>query len=350
MGLNYRRQSQETRSIDVLMILTLRGTGLKIAIVGGGITGAYLYRLLKRRGQNVEIFDIKPATRCGISPCAWATTQEFNDLVASAGLHPSTYILTVSDYIIMDGIRMNARFMTIDKPRLIGDLLHDARLNHAQPLKEKFDRIIDATGSSRKILPPIEEDTVLQCVQFRIRTNTPRDNEVKLGNLGYAWRLPLSNNEYHIGCGSLVTDPMNVMKDIAWMQDIRDSAIVCGCKGMIRATGTDRSRPFFKVSDGHEVWGIGESIGCVGPLAGDGIIPGMKSVHLLLDHWNDPSGYTKAIMKEFGWMGPERDIIIKLRDQGSLRRADAWVLRKNARRMGMDVRLKDAATLLRHLR
>jgi hypothetical protein len=95
---------------------------------------------------------------------------------------------------------------------------------------------------------------------------------------------------------------------------------------------------------------VGEAIGCVAPLAGDGVVPGMKSVKILLEHWNDPDGYTAAILKEFEWMNKEREVINKLRTADRLNLKDAWVLKKNARRMGMQVELRDAVVLLKALR
>ena len=44
---------------------------MKIAIIGAGMTGAYLYKLLVAKGHSVDIFDRYPGTRCGLTPCAW---------------------------------------------------------------------------------------------------------------------------------------------------------------------------------------------------------------------------------------------------------------------------------------
>jgi hypothetical protein len=95
---------------------------------------------------------------------------------------------------------------------------------------------------------------------------------------------------------------------------------------------------------------VGEAIGCVAPLAGDGIVPGMKSVQLLMKWWDDPWGYTRAVLKAFDWMKPERAVIDKLRNNRSLGLNDARVLKRNSRRMGMQVGLKEAASLLKRLR
>ena len=110
--------------------------------------------------------------------------------------------------------------------------------------------------------------------------------------------------------------------------------ILCSCGGTIRLTGPDHSQPFFVASDGHEIWGVGESIGCVPPLVGDGIVSGMKSVQILLDHWHDPFEYAKAIKKEFRWMGRERKAVDKLRSNKNLRLAGCMVIEKECWKNG----------------
>jgi flavin-dependent dehydrogenase len=134
------------------------------------------------------------------------------------------------------------------------------------------------------------------------------------------------------------------------MDKVPQGDIMCRCRGKIRLTGPRYSLPFAALNGGQEIWGIGEAIGCVAPLAGDGIVPGMKSVQILMAHWDNPAGYTRAILREFKWMTGERRVIDKLRNNEDLRLGDAWILKKNSRRMGMEVGVKEAVSLLRHLR
>jgi len=94
---------------------------------------------------------------------------------------------------------------------------------------------------------------------------------------------------------------------------------------------------------------VGEAIGCVAPLAGDGIVPGLKSARLLLEWWDNPDGYTRAVLREFDWMKKERAVVDKLRRGEKLGLSSAWVLKKNSKRMGMQVGLKEASILLSHL-
>jgi len=326
---------------------------LKVAIAGAGMTGAYLYRLLRNRGHEVDIFDRDPGTKCGASPCAWGTSRGFAELVEASGLDPEKYILRRSDYVIIDGIRIPGDLYTFDKPALIKDLLEGAQIIPAPLHVAGHNRIIDATGASRFFLLPFQQDLLLPCIQWRIRTGTDLQNRIQLGKIGYAWCFPLSDGEYHIGCGSLISDPHKILKGLGWIENLTQSGngkILCACSGKIRITGPHYAQPFVRDDGPAEVWGVGEAIGCVAPLAGDGIISGMKSAQILLDYWDDPGGYEKAILREFNWMKSERTIIDKLRRNVILSVKDAWVLKKNSRRMRMEVGLKEAIGLLKNLR
>ncbi|MEJ2720447.1 MAG: hypothetical protein P8181_04820 [bacterium] len=302
---------------------------MKLAIAGAGLTGAYLYRLLTNRGWKPDLYDIKIDNNCGLRGCAWGTSGDFKTLLPAAGLNPDDYILNVLDYVYMDDIRIPAELMTIDKPSLIRDLLHDAEIRRSSLERGKYDRIIDATGVARAYLPKIDDDILLPCIQYYIRTQNHLDK-------------------------SLLSDPRKLFNRLGWIKygagQPDNGEILCGCAGDIRLTAPHYSLPYTTASGTTEIWGTGEAIGCVAPLAGDGIVPGMRSVRLLLEHWDNRRKYTKAILKEFSWMKQERAIIDKLRFRRPLRIWDAMILTQNAKRMKMKVSMKHAAALLQNLR
>jgi flavin-dependent dehydrogenase len=325
---------------------------MKLAIAGAGMAGAYLYRLLKNRGCDAALFDRNQEGRCGLTPCAWGTSADFVGLVEKAGLHADRYILRRLDHVWMDDVRIAADLITFDKPLLIRDLLMDAEVRRAPVPVRDYDRVIDATGASRALLPPIDDDIVMQCRQYLVETDEPLENRIKLGGIGYAWCFPLSRTLYHVGCGSLIADPQRILEQLGWLSapPRHERKIVCCCTGTIRLTGPHRSLPFVVDGTGEGIWGVGEAIGCVAPLAGDGIVPGMRSVQLLLDAWEKPERYEKAILDEFRWMREERGVVDILRKGKRVGVRDARVLRRNARRMGMGVGLRDALALLKNLR
>lgn len=325
---------------------------MRIAIAGAGTTGAYAYRLLKNLGIETHVYQRDCRTACGINPCAWGTSRDFFDLVRAAGLEPEKYLLQATDHVWMDDVRIPGDLMTFDKPALIQDLLQGATIRKDPLDTGAYDRVIDATGISRRYLPPIPGDVLLPCIQRRVETSEPLENRIKLGGVGYAWIFPLSRYGYHIGCGSLAGDPKTYLASLGWTENRGTNPskkVLCACSGRVRLTGPHASQPFVVGDTVKGVWGVGESIGCVAPLAGDGVVPGMKSVQLLLQNWENREAYTKNVLKEFKWMQRERQVIDKLLSKGSLQIKDAWVLKKNSRRMGMQVGVKEAVLLLRAL-
>ncbi len=100
----------------------VRSKSLKLAIVGAGVAGAYLYNLLTKQGFKIDLFDQNPRTGCRLRPCAWGTSRGFAELVKNSGLDPKKYFLKHLRYLVMDEYRIEADLTTVDKPRLLRDL------------------------------------------------------------------------------------------------------------------------------------------------------------------------------------------------------------------------------------
>jgi len=329
----------------------------RIAIAGAGVAGAYLYRLLKNRGIEADIFDVSHPTRCGLSPCAWGTTGEFRKLVKLVGLDPEKYILRSFDCLVVDEMRVKAELMTIDKPKFIHDLLAGDHIKRSKLSMRDYDRIVDATGVSRYFLPKIEKDTVLSCHQSLLEAADHLEIGIRTQGTGYAWCFPLSGRTYHIGFGNIDADPRLMLNNTGWLPGTTSGdrgKVVCGCASRIRLTGPHGSRPFvIQRSLGGPsagVWGVGEAIGCVAPLAGEGIVPAMKSALLLFRHWDDADGYTRAILKQFDWMKEEQKVLEKLIHRIRLGNGDARALWMNARKRGVKISVAQASLLMMRLR
>jgi flavin-dependent dehydrogenase len=320
----------------------------RVAIAGAGIAGAYLYRLLANRGVRPDVFDRRSGTRCGLRPCAWGTSRGFEELVKAAGLEPDAYLRSRVPYVMMDEFRIPADLITFDKPRLVTDLLGAVEVRYDQVAVEAYDRVVDATGIARAYLPGLGTDLVLPCVQSRIQTTADLENRIRVGGVGYAWCFPVGQGGHHIGCGSLLYEPQERVDELGWIA-AAGGEVACSCASRIRVTGPHESRPFVARVGNTEVWGVGEAIGCVAPLAGDGVVTGMKSAAIALDCWSDPDRYAAQILKEFGWMRSERRVLDKLLKNRRLSAVDALVLRRNSRRMGMEVSLRQAFCLMERL-
>ena len=102
--------------------------------------------------------------------------------------------------------------------------------------------------------------------------------------------------------------------------------------------------PFF---DG-KVRGVGESIGTVYPMLGEGIIPSMQCVDLFVDHMGDREGYRKAVLDHYAvYAKVYRFIRAKVEGRFSLMKMWPTLLsvflymRGNTRRYGLETRLGD---------
>jgi flavin-dependent dehydrogenase len=320
---------------------------MKIAICGAGTVGSYLYRLLSRAGfENITVFDKPepPNTGCGINPCAWGTSVGFEELIGETGLDAKDYILRTFDKMVMNRMELEAEAMVIDKPRLVADLLRGVEVQRSPVSVREHDRIIDATGSRRAFLPPTGKDMISACVQYRVSSREKREISVEVSNLGYAWCFPMSGDEYHIGAGSAKVSPRWMLEKLGWLEN---SSKICGCAGRLRIAAPHFCLPFVTAANGNgAVWGVGEAIGCVAPLIGEGIIPGLRCARLLLANWEDPQAYRRAVLKEFSWMKGERKLINKLVRGGRAGLLDVWVLRKSTRRYNMSVGYRRGSVLL----
>ncbi len=94
---------------------------------------------------------------------------------------------------------------------------------------------------------------------------------------------------------------------------------------------------------------MGEAIGCVAPLVGEGIIPGLKSARLLLANWEDPDAYQRAILKEFSWMKGERKLVDKAAQGKRLGLFDVKILNNSTKRFRMDLDYNQGLSLLKSL-
>ena len=324
-----------------------------LAIAGAGVAGAYLYRLLSHEKVRVDVYDVRHKTRCGVSPCAWATSEGFIGLVEASGLDPGKYILQQIDHVTVHEMKVKVEVMTIDKPSLIKDLLQGTDI-HCSPLElKKYDRVIDATGLSRIYLPPIKKDILSSCVQYCVQKNKRIEARIEPGGIGYAWCLQLSENRYHIGCGSLAEKPVKVLKDLGWLETYSLNPgrnVLCGCTGKIRITGPRESQPFVTDGTAEGIWGVGEAIGCVGSVLGDGIVPGMRSAQILIDNWDRPGNYRESILREFGWIDDERRLIDKFVKKKLLNVGDALIIKNTSKRIGMKIGLAQAVMFMKRLR
>ncbi|QNT76026.1 NAD(P)/FAD-dependent oxidoreductase [Dehalogenimonas etheniformans] len=294
----------------------------RIAIMGCGSGGSYLYRLLRYRNLdlNITLFDQPTANSCGIKCCAWGVSHPlFAQLCAEAGIDSEAFIISQYDHVVINGQRLKADLAIIDKPALVKNFLGGAeQFDPAAVDISSYDRVIDATGSERVFLPATDATPVVSAVQVRLKARAPRaPTAVFNPGGGYSWLFPIGEDEVHLG--SLSPQGFDVAREeLKKMMSGSKSEAVCSCRGKIRCHGP--VTPFVQ----DKVWGIGESIGLVDPVTGAGIVPAMTSAKQLVDHWDSPSEYQGVVMQRFSYMMKEANTLNRLMAGNALSSGDLF--------------------------
>jgi flavin-dependent dehydrogenase len=99
------------------------------------------------------------------------------------------------------------------------------------------------------------------------------------------------------------------------------------------------SKPFV-VSD--RIVGVGESIGTVSPLGGDGNLYAMQCAEMLVENWDDLDKYSQSVLKKFDWMRREREGLERLMGGEMPSVGDLRTFVQHARRAGFEMGMVNA--------
>ena len=247
-------------------------------IAGLGVSGSYLLRRLSQAGFEVVGYD--PKKPGFYVPCGYAVNiNRLRDLVGKVGLEADSYLEATAELVTfasdsgLDVRLPSVGFCTIDKNRLeadmIGGLRHQRR---AAPVPSAQDGIlIDATGVSRYYLGPAKEDFLMRTREY-LTDSAPKGNfyfRYFPSGRGYYWEFALKNG-FHIGAGG---DSIDIVAES--LANVRNPR-----RMMSRNI---RLKPLFNQIHKGNVIGVGESIGTVSPITGEGIIPSMESAEILFN-------------------------------------------------------------------
>jgi flavin-dependent dehydrogenase len=222
-------------------------------------------------------------------------------------------------------------------------MVGDAEIKQGLVDLTKYDRVVDATGVSRAYLPPIKDDLIAECSQYRVKSEEPLGFWVRTTSIGYEWCFPIGGDEYHIGFGNLKSDVGSYRPKTN--QDGQDLSIHarCKCHSSVRLASPFYSQPFVK---DNKIVGIGESIGAVAPLASDGNVYAMQCGEMLLEDWDDLERYSERALKRYSWMRKERKGLEKLMDGKIPSLLELRAIKKHANGIGVEMR---TAHVLRYL-
>ncbi|ALU12787.1 hypothetical protein EYM_07560 [Ignicoccus islandicus DSM 13165] len=279
-------------------------------IVGGGPAGIAAAYFLSQKGFKVEVFEAKKVL--GKKPCGGGVPDEINKLIP---LQPRSILQEVygmeiyyEDNLIGMWETNRPIFYVIDRTIYLESLVKDLDIvvNKNSPVKisnnvfiskkGRLDpnKVIVATGVSWRLR---ERDMVAQTLQYVL-------DDVKLDNphhmkflfyrdlVGYAWIFPLGEKKVEVGIGSL-------NKSLGYMEERLREII----KRNNFNEGKVEKREGAPIDMGglKPDWGgngpyvVGEAIGAVMPLTGEGIRPSIITSSLLAHSIERGSDYVKTL-------------------------------------------------------
>jgi len=333
---------------------------LKIAIVGAGVTGSYLLNRLD--GHQVECFEMRPQEKW-YTVCAWGTSAPYiSEMVKKAGFNFDDYILHRGENMKVDygtgslELRLKG-LVTYDKHRLCEDMLKGHTVHWGQQVKqldgrfEDFDLVVDATGMHRSLLPKVQHDYLVPCVEYQVKSSKLPYSDFYVrpypGLAGYFWYFPLGNGMAHVGAGELHGRYKGECE--AFLKKY-DCEVIRKIGRPVRVVAPAYCQPF---SVGKVV-GVGESIGTVYPLLGEGIIPSMQCADLFVDNLQDIEAYSEEVLKHYD-IYAKVFRIVRSKLNGNFSYISQFPnlfamyrhMRTNERRFGLETRLTDMAKVMR---
>ena len=278
---------------------------MRIAVVGIGVAGAYLVNRLTMEHDVIGFERMHEESHDSI--CAWGTTKSvMTDLAKKCELN-------FDDYILHDGLNMRVDagqnsfgiklkgLCTYDKIQLIKDMAEGVKINYGiapnrEVLEQDFDLIIDATGFHRTLLPKPKNELWVPTIQYKVKYDErPYDDFLikPFPNMtGYFWFFPLENGYAHVGAGDKNRKHVEIVEDFL---NKHKGEVLKKVGRPIRLSPPALCEPFI---DGKVV-GVGESIGTVYALLGEGIIPSTICADLFVDNVNDLQRYRKLVLEKF---------------------------------------------------
>lgn len=335
---------------------------MKIAVVGIGVAGGYLLARLKKDHEVIGFERMKEEAHDSI--CAWGSSKnKMIELCKKADIN-------FEDFIIHDGknlyIDMNnqERFdiklkglVTYDKIGLIQEMAKGCKVHYGvspklEDLEKEFDLIVDATGFYRSYLPKPKKDFYLPTYQYKIEyeKEVPLDDfYVKPfpGMTGYLWYFPLGGRFAHIGAGDY---KKNHVKETDKFFEKYGGKVTKTVGRPIRLATPDLCEPFYH----GKVVGVGESIGTVYPLLGEGIIPSMICADIFIKNLGNWEQYRKDVLEYFEIYSKVLNFIrTKMNGKFSVMRqfpdlfAIFRYMKKNEDRFGMEIHMRDLMKVAR---
>lgn len=330
---------------------------MRIAVMGMGVAGSYLMARLHGSDHQVVGYERSTEPRHD-SICAWGTIRPVLEEFCKKTNR------NFGDFLIHDGGRMDVKMdggvefgiglhglCTYNKLGLIKDFIKDSTVEYGKSpklewLNQNYDMIVDCTGFHRFYLPRLERDFFLPTYEYKVEyeDGVPYDDfyiEPFPGMSGYFWYFPLGGKTAHIGAGDY--NKNHIKATDAFLK--KHGGKVIATKGRpIRLATPGYCKPYYS----GKVVGVGESIGTVYALLGEGIIPSMQCVELFLENMRDFPAYERAVERHFGIYDKVFGFVRKKihRDFSMIKSLPDVIsiyryMKKNERRFGMEIKMSD---------
>ncbi|MCS7146272.1 MAG: NAD(P)/FAD-dependent oxidoreductase [Nitrososphaerota archaeon] len=328
---------------------------MRIAVAGGGVAGSYLACLLSE-AHEVAVFERQRRERFK-AVCAWGTSKhEMRRLSSRIGLNFDEYILHEGKEMIVKlprgeefSIKLKG-LCTFDKKRFILDMHERLKVKYDFDVRgaqfSDYNLVVDSTGFHRVLLPKLRRDYFIPTVEYLVKySNAPFEDFclIPFAYLGgFIWFFPLSNGLFHVGAGDYFGRHRKALDEFVSKHrgEVMD---VLGHP--VRISPPKLCEPLVN----GNVVGVGESIGAVHPVIGEGIIPGMQCAELFAESLESGlERYPAKVLKHFAVFHDIFQFIRKVHNSTlnyfrdwKLLLSPYFYMKLREERFGMQIRLRD---------
>jgi len=297
---------------------------MQVGIIGAGLAGSLLYRLLSEYGFYINIYDHLLVRGCKSTNFVFSNKNELltvKKVFRILNIDIQDYILKEIDDINIGGedYRLNKKIYVINKSKLIEDLVSRTIVTNREfnPVIRRYttkvidtgvivrefntetetkfyDLVVDASGNA-KVLQLGNTHTKykndIRTCQFLISYDDSPEfdkffiDEIKIHKgkplIGYTWIAPIGNGLYHVGCSYYRNDHELWEFLKRYVKKMFGSGYTKVCECYSRINGNLISESFIGgVYERRCVASVGESMGLTTPL-GHGNVYAIISAYIL---------------------------------------------------------------------